>query len=143
MKSNKKCDFVDLFEFSSTFWNLVLFKPRKLLMNFRQIFDLRMFTFYLVNWTYVPREIEQKVHFLDLFKFSSTFWNLIHFRSRKFWLNFKKLLLKFIFIFCLVNCTYVPRWFEQNVWLCRYFWIFVYVLELKSFSASQTFNKFQ
>ena len=56
-------------------------------------------------------------------------------------LNFRKLLRKSIFIVCLVNWAYVSRWIEQKVWCCRYFWIFLYVLEHNLFLASQIFNK--
>ena len=85
-------------------------------------------------------ESNKKCDFVDIFEFFSTFWNLIHFWPCRFSLNFRKLLLKSIFIFCLVNWTYVPRWIEQKVWFCWYFWIFLYVLELSSFLVSQIFT---
>ena len=136
VESSKKCDFVDIFEFFSMFWNLIHFWHRRFSLNFRKLLLKYIFIFCLVNWTYVPRWIEQKCDFLDIFGFSSTFRNSIHYWPRRFSLNFIKLLFKFIFIFCLVNWTYVPRWIEQKMWLCRYFWIFFYVSEHNSFLAS-------
>ena len=134
MESNKKCDIVDIFEFSSMFRRIINFWPRRFSLNFWKLLALLIFIFCLVNWTYVSRWIV--CDFDDIFEFSSMFWNLIHFWCRRYSLNFSKLLILPIFIFCLVNWTYVPRWIEQNVWFCRYFWIFPYVLELNSFLAS-------
>ena len=88
-------------------------------------------------------ESNKKCDYVHLSEFASTFWSLIHFWPRTFSLNFRKLVNISIFIFCLVNWTYVPRWIEQKVWFCRYFWIFLYVLEFNSFLASQIFTKLQ
>ena len=87
-------------------------------------------------------ESNKKCDFVDILEFSSTF-SSIHFWARKFWINFRKLFLLSIFIFCHVNWTRVPRRIEQKAWFCRSFWIFFYVLELNSFSASQIFTKLQ
>ena len=106
---NKKCDFINVFEFFSTFWNSIHFRPRRCSLNFRKFFILLTFIFCLVNQTYVSRVIEQKCDFVNLFEFYSTFWNLIHFLPRRFSLNSRKLLLKFMFIFCLVHWIYVSR----------------------------------
>ena len=180
VKSKKKWDFVDIFEFFSTFWNLINFQPRWFSLNLRKLLILLILIFCFVNWTYVPCRNEQKVWFwrsfriflyilklysfsasqiftklqkivvlpiyilpckLDLcttwnriksmilsifFEFSSTFLNLIHFWSRKFSQNIRKLLILSIFIFCLVNWTYVPWGIEQNVILSIFLNIPVY-----------------
>ena len=55
VESNKKNDFVDIFEFSFTFRNFIHFWTRRFSLNFRKLFNLSIFTFCLVNWTYVPR----------------------------------------------------------------------------------------
>ena len=116
---NKKCDFV-IFYFFSTFWNLIHIGIQKISLNFRKLLILSIFIFCFVNWTYVPRRIKT-YGFIDPFKFSSSFWNPIHFWPRKFFLNLRKLLILSIFIFCLVNWTYVIRRIEQKVGFCRYF----------------------
>ena len=46
------------------------------------------------------------VIFVDIFVFSSTFWNQIHFWPHRFSLNFRKLLFLQIFIFSLVKWTF-------------------------------------
>ena len=79
---NKKCDFVDI---SSTFWNLIHFWPHRFTLNFRKLLILLIFILFFGNWTYVQREIKHKVWFCQFFfKFSTTFWSVFHFRSRKF-----------------------------------------------------------
>ena len=67
LKLNKNCDFVDLFEFSSTFLNLIQFWLRRFSLNFRNLLNISIFIFCLVNWTDVSLKIEQKVWFCRSF----------------------------------------------------------------------------
>ena len=88
------------------------------------LFNLSIFIFCLVNLTYAPCGIEQKV-FIDLFEFTTAIWSIISFRPRKFSPNFSFILS--IFMFCLVNRThmlstakllnikYVIFWCRSNV----------------------------
>ena len=64
---NKKCDLVDLTEFATTFWNFIQFRPCKFSLNFKHLFILSRFTFCLVKWTNVPRQLEQIVLFCRSF----------------------------------------------------------------------------
>ena len=43
------------------------FWPHRFYLNFRKLLNLSIFVFCLVNWTYVPRWIEQKCDFVDIF----------------------------------------------------------------------------
>ena len=56
-----------------------------------------------------------KIQILYLYFTRHVLEKLKHFRSRIFLLNFRKLLILSIFIFCLVNWIYVPRGIEQKV----------------------------
>ena len=85
-------------------------------------------------------ESSKKCDFVYIFE---SFCNSIPFWRHRFSLNFRKLLILSVFIFFLVNWTYVPCWIEQKVWFCRSFCIFFWVLELYSFLASQIFSKLQ
>ena len=89
VESKKNCYFVDLFEFFFTFWNLIHFWPRRFSLNSRKLLILSIFIFCLVCWTYMPRELNKMYDFVDIFEFSSMFWNLIYFWPRRLSLNFK------------------------------------------------------
>ena len=80
VKLNKKCDFVDIFEFSSTFWNFIRFSASKVFTKLQTIV-------YYVNIYILPCKLDlcdKKLDFVNIFEFSSTFWNIIHFLPRKF-----------------------------------------------------------
>ena len=117
------------------------FQQLKVSTNFRKLFTQQTFIFCLVNWNYVPRWIKQKCDFIFIFEFSSTFRNVIHFWPRTFSLNFRKFFILSIFIFCLVNCTYMPCKIEKICDFVNLFWIFLYAPELNSFLASKIFTK--
>ena len=145
VESNKKCDFV--FEFSSAFWNWIHFWPRKFSLNFRKLFILSKFIFCLVNWTYVPRRIGQKVWFFGsfwIFIYVLEFNPFLHFWPRRFSLIFGKLFMPSIFIFCPVKWTYVTRIIRtKSMGLSISLNFSLYVLELNTFLASQIFTKLQ
>ena len=67
IKSNKKCNFVDLFEFF-IFWNIIHFQHRRFSPNFQKIV-------YFINIDILPCkpmslvELNQKCNFVDLFNF--------------------------------------------------------------------------
>ena len=98
---------MDLFEFSTIFLNVIHFGPFKFSPKFRKLFVVLLFIFCLVNWTYKPREIEQNVWFCRFFLNFPLLFGAIHYRLRKFSLNFRKLFILLIFIFYLIYWTYV------------------------------------
>ena len=89
----------------------------------------------------MARRIEQKVWFCRSFWIFLYVLELNSFLASQIFTKLQKIVKNFIFIFYLVNWTNVPRWIEQKVWFCRYFWIFLYVLELNSFLTSQILIK--
>ena len=128
----KNCDFVDLFELSYRFWNFNHFWLRKFSLNFRKLFILSICMFYHANWAYVSRGIEQKVWFCR------SFWILLYvlalnFRPCKISINFRNFFVLLIFIFSLINWTYVPRKIEQKLWYYRSIWIFFLFRNLINF----------
>ena len=129
---------VIFFTFFSTYWNVINIQPEKFSQTFRKLSILSIFMFCLVNWTYALCEIEQKVRFLF---FSSTFWNLIHFWPHRFSVNFRKLTILSIFIFCLVNWTYVLRKIEQKVWFFTFSTTFWNLIHFRPGKFSQDFHK--
>ena len=131
VKSNKKCDFDDLFEFFSTFWNLIHFWPRSFSLNFRKLLIRTIFIFCLVNRSYVSHGIDQKVWFWRSFWIFLNFGNFIHFQPRNFSLNFRKLLIWTIFIFCPVNRSYTCH--MESTKKCDFVDLFQFFLTFWSF----------
>ena len=110
----KKCTFV---EFLKVF--------------FRKLFNLPILIFCHVNWTYLLHGFQQKVYFSRFLKsFLLFFWSIIHFRLCEFSLNFRKLFILLIFLFCLVNWTYVPRKFDQKCTFIEFLRVFYCFLAL-------------
>ena len=116
----KKCDFVDIF----VFFELNSFLALQICTKHQKIIcSINIYILPCKPMCYV--ESNNMCDFVLLFEFSSTFWNLIHIFPRIFSLNFRKLLILSIFIFCLVNWTYMSNLIKQKVWFWPSFWIFL------------------
>ena len=116
------------------------FWPRRFSLNFKKLSIPSIFC--LVNWTYVPRGNEHKVWFCPYF-WSFSLYVLEHnsFLVSQIICKLQKIV-NSISIYIL-PCKLDLCQIEQKVCFCRSFWLFLYVLELNSFSASQIFTKLQ
>ena len=102
VESNKKCDFGDILKLNSYLASQIFTKLQKIIAKIQiYILPCKLDLCATLNRT--------KSVILSIF------WNFIHFWPSIFSLNLKKMLILSIFIFCLVNWTYIPRRIEQKV----------------------------
>ena len=115
-------------------------------LNCQTLFFLSMFIFILclVNLTYVPRLNVRKLWFWRSFWiFMFKFYILEHnsLLASQIFNKLQKILYSINIYILPCKLDLCATWIDQKVWFCRYFWIFLYILDLNLHLASQIFTK--
>ena len=142
LKLSKKCDFIDIFELSTTFWSVIQIRPRQIFTKLQKI--VYFINIYILACKIGPMcyvKLSKKCDFADLFELSTTFWSVIQFRPCLIFTKPKQIVYFidiYIFPYKLDLCATWNR--TKSVILCRSFRIFHHFLERNSISAMPNFN---
>ena len=119
-------------------WNFPLCSGTQLIFA-SQIFANLKKIVHSINIHILPCKIGPMCHMVTNKK--CDFVDLNSFLVSQIFATLQKLFILSIFKFCLVNWTYVPHGNKQKVRFWHFFRIFLCVLDLNSFFASQIFAK--
>ena len=95
----------------------------------------------LVNLTYVPRLNVRKLWFWQSFWIFFYILELNSLLASQIFNKLQKILYSINIYIIPCKLDLCATWIDQKVWFFRYFWIFLYILDLNLLLASQIFTK--